>query len=719
MLCFVIVISMFLFCDDVLAEEYGDHSMIYSVEDFSVDNSSNTLNLSGWAFVHNVSQCGGGICANSSGNYQVGTTGAINLGTVSTGLTYMVPDLSSLAPELSRVYESKIILTLEQKNGIKYSNDCQGDATCVEGVVNLSYTNIDLFSWMCSVHGAGSCTGFIIDNVGFNASIDLDQVSYGDYTLKIRVSLKGYTGVIHGNDKSVAVSSSIYSNSGEVLANGAKITVDSLTNTVTNRNNPQIAQLMSFDSSNRLISNPYVYFSGTTDYIVASSIAPNQYQIRSIYGTDKVHTYYPRLFGVYTGTPSTNTSACNPSGSSCNIYYGPATWFQTKGETLITIESNDKYCDPVNDANINSCDGTPLSYSCPAMTVKSSGVSADVKLTESATLYGVDSTADRNYIFYPDITVYAGGFLNFSFIYQDTLTWEYVDNINEYTSAEREAIARAVYQYYKPLNSNNLLNLIGVNDTENSPNSPMANAGKWECSVDDDFDNPNGGTVTTTCYYNLNDAYIKDGQVTYVSKANGYQKAGEGVFYIYRTYPLDQYKWNIRSKDGVSVSTLKVQVDADNTKQIDFIIDTSTNSDNSCYFNVKNDAFEYPPDSDGGNGGGNGDASLKFIYRSIDESDPFPKISSYLDYPQNWKDYYLSVGSLDRIENSFSMDIDYQTRLLTRELIRELNDYDKTYTYDDVDASGNVSSIVNGEFFEIYNAKHSKKGYYDEGSDKG
>jgi len=254
-------------------------------------------------------------------------------------------------------------------------------------------------------------------------------------------------------------------------------------------------------------------------------------------------------------------------------------------------------------------------------------------------------------------------------------------------------------------------------DKSNKPNTSINDAGNWECKTSGNWTDPNGGSITTTCYFKIKKAYLKDGHAVYEFRDNYISGGNGGRFYIYRTYLLDKYKWNIKSKDGVTLSTLMVNVSKDKKENIQFKVNTNSKN-NYCYFNVEPIYINVPSGVDDPGGLGNWNSIL--VYRSIDESNPFPKISNYLNYPENWKKYYINAGyTLKRVNDSFIQDIDYRTKVLNRDLIKKLNKIETNYTFDDVTSGGNVTSVVNDMFFEAGygETKHSNKGQYDVGSD--
>lgn len=116
--------------------------------------------------------------------------------------------------------------------------------------------------------------------------------------------------------------------------------------------------------------------------------------------------------------------------------------------------------------------------------------------------------------------------------------------------------------------------------------------------------------------------------------------------------------------------------------------------------------------------------SSKIKYRSIDTSNPFPKVENkinYSAYPKNWQQYVKDKGLNRIVSNSFN-GISYQTNFFkNKTYIDSLKSmYGDYYSYNDMDTSGNgTSAIIHKEnLFSKINGYHNKAGEYKEEKDK-
>lgn len=116
----------------------------------------------------------------------------------------------------------------------------------------------------------------------------------------------------------------------------------------------------------------------------------------------------------------------------------------------------------------------------------------------------------------------------------------------------------------------------------------------------------------------------------------------------------------------------------------------------------------------------------KVKYRSIDTSNPFPKVEdklNYSAYPKNWQQYVKDKGLNRIVSNSFN-GISYQTNFFKNKtyidsLKTKYGDY---YSYNDMDINGNGTSAIihknEKNLFSKINGNHNKAGEYKEEKDK-
>lgn len=116
----------------------------------------------------------------------------------------------------------------------------------------------------------------------------------------------------------------------------------------------------------------------------------------------------------------------------------------------------------------------------------------------------------------------------------------------------------------------------------------------------------------------------------------------------------------------------------------------------------------------------------KVKYRSIDTSNPFPKVEdklNYSAYPKNWQQYVKDKGLNRIVSNSFN-GISYQTNFFKNKtyidsLKTKYGDY---YSYNDMDINGNGTSAIihknEKNLFSKINGNHNRAGEYKESKDK-
>lgn len=112
--------------------------------------------------------------------------------------------------------------------------------------------------------------------------------------------------------------------------------------------------------------------------------------------------------------------------------------------------------------------------------------------------------------------------------------------------------------------------------------------------------------------------------------------------------------------------------------------------------------------------------SDKLVYRSIDTSNPFPKVVNNDGYPQNWKQYIESNGLSRITDHSFEV-INYQTEFMKskQKFSTFKNDYGDYSSYDDIKKDGSGSSkIIKNDLFTIINRSHCRVGEWDSSCDK-
>ena len=264
----------------------------------------------------------------------------------------------------------------------------------------------------------------------------------------------------------------------------------------------------------------------------------------------------------------------------------------------------------------------------------------------------------------------------------------------------KDIIAESVKLNGKSIDAtNNTVTFDDSNDASKKRNT--SDAGTFSCSSPISTDNWEAGDLrSSTCTYKIKKAFFSN-------QMNGN--------IIYRdSDSIAGYYVDPNNKDGVNSwyyipanlktgDTFNFYV---NNTNLSLIKEVKFTYNATCSVKGKNEIHD----------------SSKIKYRSIDTSNPFPKVTKISDYPKNWQQYVNDNKGLNRIiSNSFS-GVSYQTNFFkNKTYIDSLKStYGDYYSYNDMDTSGNgTSAIIHKEnLFSKINGNHNKAGEYKEENDK-
>ncbi len=717
-LLLIFIVSFIGFGIEVRAVDDA-HELFYSIDSVKYNSDNSKVIIKGWAFFHNYNQCGNGKCVYNNGdeykfyrnnNVQDITKDFIydlrNNGKGSDYYRYYaIYNDTGGFHDLSLLISINIRDSSYTNSNILYSSNCK-DVSCSGGVVTLKYIPIDLFSWMCNQSEKYSthCNGYVTNNVGFEAEIDLSKLVSGkNYYLFIKAQLSNGTSMEKGIGISNKVVDDIDKDNKHLLSNGSKLIFSNLSSGVQNGNNTGKGIKYSYNVSNKTFSQPNTsdYFSGnyTIDYVV-----PNDYNVDG----KKFHSYFPPFY-------------CFKDGS-C----GPSTWFVTENEhATITIEPpNDHVCND-SSGTIDACTGGSIENNCSKMTVRTTfegqEISAVVSIKESSTISpGEDE--DENFvdnynsyfgIDYSKYNIVRGKTFHYALTYTNTASWSFVerdyDNVSEEEKQKRDAaIRKKMKSYYTEIGSKFSI--------ESNDRKEFNTAGNWTCTGG----TKNGfasGSTTLTCKYELKYLDIDgNGKDSYgkMRIANGVELTLGRNFYIPLDYDEDEFTWVVNGSD---LTTVAVRTNSKDENETSSLLKVATD-DKTCSINVVGPNFT--PDTSG-DPSYNPDTIYEddklYVYRSVSVDNPFPDGN----IPGNWN----NVNLINRLKNSYQNinNPDYETVPLTTSVVKQIRSLDTIYTKwddtitSDADNSGNNSFIKNTNYFNIIRGKHCKFGLFDSNCD--
>lgn len=713
-LLLIFIVSFMEFGIEANAEE---HELLYSVDSLNIESSSK-IKMNGWAFVHNYNQCGGSGCT-----YDFKPT---------SGVMQNINDFISREQKVAASKDYDYVAYYFSKNGttpyklsisiniresnkttdpVIYSSNCSAyGAGCTDGVINLEYVPTDLFSWMCNEVGS-ECQGYITNNVGFNATIDLSKLDAGkNYYFFIGVRLNnGYVG-----EKTIGVSKAVVPKKFDTIEgdngksymysfnDGSKIKLSNLYSVVKNINNlGREGKIYKFDDNNVLFhKDSYGSFISGGKYTITAAYDYDDYKIIS----EKAHSYLT-LFYCF------NDGSC-----------GPASWFDTESEEGFKITKeppNDHICN-VEKGVIDACTGGSVENNCSKMTVYASvngqTISAVVSIKESSTISpGEDENFVDNYnsyfgIDYSKYNIVRGKTFHYALTYTNTASWSFVErNYGNVSESDGDKVIRdKMKDYYKEINKEDFAAKVSIKSNDREEFNA---AGIWDCKEEGGTKKEfASGSTTLICKYELKYLNVDgNGKDTY-NESESSTSIGRN-FYIPSLYNKDKLTWEI---SGPELTTVEVRTDKVNKNVTSSLLKIEINSNsNKCYINVV--GSNVTPDTSG-DPGYNPDTVYKddklYVYRSVSVNDPFPDGN----IPENWN----NVNLINRLKGSYQniSNPDYETVPLTTSVVKQIRSLDTIYTkWDDTitssaDNSGNNNFVRNANYFNIIRGKHCKFGLY-------
>lgn len=397
--------------------------------------------------------------------------------------------------------------------------------------------------------------------------------------------------------------------------------------------------------------------------------------------------------GYYTIIRSTNMDVDRigkHGDTSCvNAYYAPSFWESGTYQTIhaswlipdqnpFTIKVLGKKCDvvkPTTDDKLN-CNGNKKFKSvCKELTVMTSQGSANVKITETATISNLLTPnkltlGDKKILAdEPANSLFAGGGFKFAFIYKNTVKWEFVNNSYcttiECINAIKAKMASKV-KTKEDFEKNFKLKSVNFNVSKSIDKYiPDVTEFTTKCSETGDFKE---GSTTITCIISLpnpnledftgninptkeNNVNINNKHYTPISISKDLKYKMEATF-----SGLDRLDEREAKKDSKTVSVKWSGSDTEWSSEL--------NGD-SCIMNV------YPFYQTG--------SKYNFMYRPIDHNNPFPDRKPGF----NWNDWWYTNGNPEKLRNTYEEKyLQYSANLDNNKIIKIKGEMEKTnYNY--------------------------------------
>lgn len=707
-LILICLVSMFLFRSEVLAAE--DHSLNYDVEKFYM--SDGNLIIEGWAFMHNFDNYGGS-------NFYLSFYFQNSSGEIIGGFNN---------PEFFATFSDRdLTCTMCYKGGNEYGCNCQSgyyEYLNTNFTVSIPLENyIEDFGddeWTLMVDGRYGSNKLVVEPLAVHPD-SATESSFGDnnfYLSPLDDEIK-VTGnhVVYNNSSYYWRMGTYYYSSKILKSSDNEVARYKLYN-----GGPNSAKVYNYNNcgfspdSNASLGpcrciQPTTSKSGTITEIKSTFVKPTGTVKISYKGEEKPETF--KCDGILSSSECSNYNVdfleCTETLEGTAVYYRKVSkkdYGSCSSSLVVPTGSSDVSCSNYSCTNYSSCAtykkdengndtstcetySTTTCYDLSYTKEEETKVYQDLKIKEDATL---GFTGDMNKTFKKGTGFTFGMSYSYNISFNESggikggstlpgfIRWK--------TETEKEdAIAKAKEKFVSNL-KNSLQNIINTNvkglikdDSSASPDPAFSSAGSWSC----DGINSTSNSISTSCNYGLKEAFIKydTGTVYYDVSGNNYITGGN-KYYIPLKFGDSNFKWKVLANNSLA-ALQKYTVNA------------------TCL--VKTTTGIYCPDEDCPN-----DTGYAFIYRSIEESNPFPKGEDSIPY--NWQNNWNgSNGNKKRVAASFSGDPHYTTVTLSGNLLDSLlYQYDnESYTkWNNIVSETGVSKLVNDGTYFVNVANRSK-----------